>query len=291
MEKDKIKQFWNAHPCDLPLKDKKYFDKTFFDKVTQNRYSTQSHLLRIGKFDKFYGKKVLEIGCGIGTDGAQFAKNGAIYTGLDLSEVAIEIAKKRFEIYGLEGEFVVGDAEKLPFLKDSFECVYSHGVLHHTPSIEKAIKEIHRVLKPGGELILMLYHKHSYEYYVNTMLFRRFLVLVISSDTLFKILKKITGKKMIEFAQHRDNFLKMGLHYLNPNIFINYVPDGVNCSLAKVFTIKEVKELLRNFVSVKFKIRHFLYLFPGIPLKPVWLRELIGKFIGFFLYIYAKKPK
>ena len=101
------------------------------------------------------------------------AKAGADYTGIDLTEAAIELARKRFALSQLNGEFRVSDAENLDFDDASFDLVYSHGVLHHTPDIEAAVREIYRVLKPGGRAIVMLYHRGSYNYRVGIRVLRR----------------------------------------------------------------------------------------------------------------------
>jgi ubiquinone/menaquinone biosynthesis C-methylase UbiE len=116
---------------------------------------------------------VLEVGCGLGTDGAQFAKAGAVYTGIDLTDAAIDLAKRRFELFQLPGTFRVADAERLDFPDNTFDIVYSHGVLHHTPDTAAAVREVHRVLRPGGKAIVMLYHRDSYNYRVNISMLRR----------------------------------------------------------------------------------------------------------------------
>jgi len=101
----------------------------------------------------------LEVGCGIGTDLIQYAKVGSICTGIDLTENAINITKKRFKLYNLKADLRVADAESLPFRDNAFDLVFSFGVLHHTHNTKKAINEIYRVLKPGGKAIVMLYAK------------------------------------------------------------------------------------------------------------------------------------
>src|SRR6185503_17179971 len=95
------------------------------------------------------GKSVLEIGCGNGADGTMFASNGADYTGVDLTEEAVEATRAHFEALGLNGRFQRENAEHLSFADNTFDVVYSHGVLHHTPHPETAFREVHRVLKPG----------------------------------------------------------------------------------------------------------------------------------------------
>jgi ubiquinone/menaquinone biosynthesis C-methylase UbiE len=111
------------------------------------------------------GKSVLEIGVGLGTDFVQFARAGAKVTGIDLTEHGVELVRRRLALEGLEGDVRVADAESLPFEDGSFDKVYSWGVLHHTPATEQAVKEALRVLRPGGELCVMLYSRHSWVAY------------------------------------------------------------------------------------------------------------------------------
>jgi SAM-dependent methyltransferase len=123
--------------------------------------------LAFADFAKYSGKQVLEVGCGIGTAAQSFAENGAIYTGIDLSDYSIELAKKRFELFQLSGNLFVENIETLcsPILNNHYDLVYSFGVLHHTPNTEQAIRCIYEKLKPGGEFKLMMYARNSYKYY------------------------------------------------------------------------------------------------------------------------------
>jgi ubiquinone/menaquinone biosynthesis C-methylase UbiE len=121
-------------------------------------------------FNEFAGARLLEVGCGMGTDLLQFARGGAHVTGVDLTPRSIQISRNHLEVYGQAGDFVLTDGEQLPFEDKSFDVVYSNGVLHHTPDTAGAIREIHRVLRPGGEARVMLYHRGSIAYWVNIML-------------------------------------------------------------------------------------------------------------------------
>src|ERR1044071_6701328 len=114
------------------------------ERVEEHRYTKEWHIPEAADFESARGLRVLEIGCGLGTDGAQFAKAGAIYTGVDLTDAAVELARKRFELFNLPGEFRTADAENLDFADNSFDLVYSHGVLHHTPDTVRAVKEVYR---------------------------------------------------------------------------------------------------------------------------------------------------
>ena len=124
---------------------------------------------RIFDYERFRGKKVLEIGCGMGCMASQWASHGAEMTAIDLNPVAIEKTTRRFELFGLKGDIREVDAETLPFEDASFDFVYSWGVIHHTPGIEKAAREMHRVSSPGGRIALMLYSRDSvlYRYFVS----------------------------------------------------------------------------------------------------------------------------
>jgi len=121
-------------------------------------------------FKKFAGACLLEVGCGMGTDLLQFARGGANVTGIDLTPRSIEISRLHFEIYGQRGDFAISDCEKLPFKTESFDVVYSNGVLHHTPDTAGAVRELHRVLRRGGQARVMLYHRGSVAYWLQIIL-------------------------------------------------------------------------------------------------------------------------
>ena len=130
------------------------------------RYGTYAPWMpQVMEFSSHAGERVLEIGAGLGTDLAQFAKHGALTTDLDLSSGHLEHAKRNFALRGLTGAFRHGDAETLPFDDATFDVVYSNGVLHHTPNTTTAVREIYRVLKPGGKAIVMVYAENSWHYW------------------------------------------------------------------------------------------------------------------------------
>lgn len=147
--------------------------KEFYERLDKEFYSwnkplhQETNFDKIFPYEKFKGKKVLEIGCGQGTMASNWAKNGAKVTAVDLNPTSVELAKRRFEIYSLEGEILQADGNKLDFEDNTFDYVYSWGVLHHSPNLSKSIDELFRVLKPGGEFGVMLYNRESIrEYYI-----------------------------------------------------------------------------------------------------------------------------
>ena len=119
---------------------------------------------KIFDYEALRGKPVLEIGCGMGFMAMNWALKGAKITAIDLNPIAVKETKLRFSTFGLDGDIREADAEALPFADESFEFVYSWGVLHHTPGIRRAIDEIERVLVPGGRIGLMLYNRRSLLY-------------------------------------------------------------------------------------------------------------------------------
>ena len=127
--------------------------------------SAEPYVRRFADFDGARGKRLLEIGVGLGTDFVQFVRAGAIATGVDLTQHGVDLVRRRLELEGLEANVQVADAESLPFEDGAFERVYSWGVLHHTPNTGKAIGEAIRVLGPGGEACVMLYARHSWVTY------------------------------------------------------------------------------------------------------------------------------
>src|ERR1700682_5853797 len=122
--KERVRAFWQAHPCGTKFSDAAMGTAEFFERIEAHRYTKEWHIPDAADFADASGLRVLEIGCGLGTDGAQFAKAGAYYTGIDLTEAAIELARKHFEVSSLPGEFRVEDAENLDFADDSFDLVY-----------------------------------------------------------------------------------------------------------------------------------------------------------------------
>jgi len=143
--------------------------QAYFSDLQTQRYRSHRHLLPW--IDSMVsGRTVLEIGCGVGLDAFTMAKKGMQVTAVDLTTVGIETVKTRFEAEGLDAEFKVADACELPFADDSFDYVYSFGVLHHVADTQKAIDEVYRVLKPGGEAKIMLYHRRSLNEWVHRLL-------------------------------------------------------------------------------------------------------------------------
>jgi len=159
---EKIRHYWNSHIHDLELAKHPVGTKGFFEDLDEYRFDKLCYLPKVVDFNGYKGKKLLEVGCGAAIDAVRFVRGGALVTGVDLSETAIELAKKNFSHNGLKGDFRVGNGEALEFADNSFDVVYAHGVIQYTAHAQKLVDEMHRVVKPGGEVIMMVYNRKSW---------------------------------------------------------------------------------------------------------------------------------
>jgi len=165
--KDRIRQYWNDQPCGIKKGQGKLGSLEYFETGSLRRYEVEPHLIDFAGFHEWRGKRVLEIGCGMGWDAVQFAKHGADYTGIDISDRSVDLARQQFEAYGLHGDLRVmnmADAGEVSELDGGYDLVYSMGVIHHFPNIEQIIKNIHTLTAPGGEFRFMVYAKNSWKY-------------------------------------------------------------------------------------------------------------------------------
>lgn len=234
---------WSEDPCGAVYgRERQFGTREFFDEVERHRYQEYAPWMpEVMGFDKFAGARLLEVGCGMGTDLLQFARGGATCTGVDLTPKSLDISRGRFALYAEHADFALSDAERLPFAEESFDVYYSHGVLHHTPETQAAVREAYRVLRRGGSAKVMLYHRNSWGYWFE-MMFRQGLV--------------------------RGEFFR-GL--TRADLLSKYVEfnDGGGRPLVKVYSRSETRSLFSMFRDVKVDVEQLTR--PEI--------YLIGKFI------------
>jgi SAM-dependent methyltransferase len=156
-----VKDFWETHVNNEYYTEEERASEAYLAEIEERRYRWHYHLRDLfARLEGSHGR-LLEVGCGIGVDSIQLARCGFDVTAVDLTESAIEVARESARRRGANIDFRVGNAEGLDFADGSFDAVYSFGVLHHTPDIERAVAEVHRVMKPGAKAYVMLYHRWS----------------------------------------------------------------------------------------------------------------------------------
>lgn len=264
--KRQVHDFWNAAACGEEL----YLDGTdraAWQRHAEHRYALEPYIADLAKFTETRGQRVLEIGVGLGADHQQFAGAGAELSGIDLTERAVGHTTKRLAEFGLSSQLAVGDAEHLEFPDNHFDVVYSWGVLHHSPDTPAAVREVHRVLKPGGTARVMIYHTWSL---VGFMLWTRYALLAA---------RPWTGMAAI-YAQYLES----------PG--------------TKAYSVREARNLFRDFsdVHITTRLSHGDLLssaagqrHQGALLsmaRAIWPRRLLERFfpsLGLFMLIEAKK--
>lgn len=163
----RVQNYWNSRPCNIRHSPKEVGTREYFDEVEARKYFVEPHIPGFAEFERWKGKKVLEIGCGIGTDTINFARNGAEVTAVDLTEKSLGVARQRAKVFGLENRirFIQANAEELSSFVpvDSYDLVYSFGVIHHTPHPERVLDQVRQYVSPGSTLKIMVYNRWSWK--------------------------------------------------------------------------------------------------------------------------------
>lgn len=261
--KDEVQNQWDNDPCGSHyVKDAKPHTLEWFLEAERYRYGEYAPWMpEVMEFAKHAGERLLEIGAGMGTDHAQYAKHGAIVTDVDLSSGHLALAKENFALRGLQGTFVHQDAETLPFEDNTFDVVYSNGVIHHTPNTQQVVDEIYRVLKPGGKAIIMVYAENSLHYWRNLVGW-----LGLAQG---KIYNHSIGQIMSESVEISENDAR---------------------PLVKVYTARRLRNMFNRFNGINIVKNQITA--PEIPHALKWMSlDTAGKLMGWNLIIKARKPK
>jgi len=285
-----IQAFWDANPCGSRLSDSAGRHE-YFAEIEAKRYSHESHIPGIARFADFKGKRVLEIGTGIGTDGLQFQANGAEYMGVDLTLAGPRLAREQFSLAGYPGDLMVGNAETLPIADDYFDHIYSFGVIHHSPSTEKIVREMFRVLKPGGTFCVMIYNRSSINYCIEIMFLRRVLRRMLYPAFMPNVLSKVLRLDRDKLESHRR--LMLSRRNVTKQEWISMNTDGPECPLAKVYNQREALELFRTFSDVQTEVRFFdrsHWPFIG-KVMPSATAKWLGRRWGWHRIVRGRKPE
>jgi SAM-dependent methyltransferase len=266
-----IQEFWQGHPCGDTLVGglEMYGDdyEAFFTEYDEHRYRTEAHIPKCLDEITWSQRETLEIGLGQGADSEQLIRRGAIWSGIDLTDESVERVRARLELRNLSYcALMTGSVLSLPFDDDSFDVVFSHGVLHHVPDIEKAQCEIHRILKPTGQLVVMLYAKHSLNYLVSICILRRLGLIGLS------LLGRNVGGI---YGQHLANAREMGLRrYLSMKNFLHRNTDGPLNPYTAIYDKAKVRESFTDF-EIERLSKRFMHA-PPLPVNWLPLERLLG---------------
>ena len=279
MNETEIQDFWQKHPCgeDFVGGAQQYEADyaRFFENYDKFRYAKEPHILECLKKIDFKRKRTLEIGLGQGADAEQIIRRGADWFGLDLTHESTKRVQVRLKLKKLKyGGITNGSAVEMPFADASFDIVFSHGVLHHIPEIKAGQKEIRRILKPDGELIVMLYAKNSLNYRLSISVVRRL-------GLIGAYLVKPNANGLI--GQHVKNAKEKGLwNYLKMENFIHRNTDGAQNPYSKVYDLREVERDFPDFRIVK-NFKRFMHA-PPLPIGFLPFE----KFLGWHLWVHLK---
>jgi len=250
-----VKKFWNDRHCNIKHSNKEIGSKEYFDEVEKRKYFIEPHIPTFAEFGNCKGKKVLEIGCGIGTDSINFVKNGASLTCVELSEESLKICKNRFDKYGLKANFYLCNAENLSSVVpvEKYDLIYSFGVIHHSPNPENVLSEIKKYMDQKSEARIMLYSKFSW--------------------------------KTFEF------FLRKGYKFnFNLNKTIQYYAEAqLGCPVAYVYSYKDIKKLLNNFEIIEIKKDHIFHYIIEDYVKYVYNKKFIFRIMPKKLFTFIEK--
>jgi len=164
---DRVQEYWDTRPCNIRHSTAPIGTHEYFDQVEARKYRVEPHIPGFAEFERWRGKRVLEIGCGIGTDTVNFARHGAQISSVDLSEKSIELARQRTAVYGVEDRvrFFGGNAEELSSFVPvaPYDLIYSFGVIHHTPHPDRILEQLRAYAHPGTAVKIMVYHRRSWK--------------------------------------------------------------------------------------------------------------------------------
>lgn len=256
---DAVQKYWDSRPCNIRHSKKVVGTEEYFNEVQGKKHFVEPHILQFANFPEWNGKRVLEIGCGLGTETICFARAGAKVTALELSGKSLELAKKRAEVFGLTDKikFYQGDAEELDKIVpvEKYDLIWSFGVIHHSPHPEKIIRHIKKYMAPHTELRIMVYHKYSWKVFWVLMKFGK--------GTFWKIDKLIAQYSEARlgcpityvYSEWAARVLLRGLKIKNiqiEHIFPYKFPEYKNNIYKKVWYFKWLPKKVFNWLERKF---------------------------------------
>jgi ubiquinone/menaquinone biosynthesis C-methylase UbiE len=287
------RRFWSDQAPGLkwlPGSNRTPVSRERYETIRATRYRLEPHLEELAEFGRHGGQLVVEVGCGIGTDGTRFLEGGARYLGIDSSDTAVRTARETIDLLHLGGAVVSADATTLPVRSQAVDFVYSNGVLHHIDDTQAAVNDIHRILRPGGRCVVMIYHRASLNYRFNILVLRRLGAMALLVPGAVPVISRVTGEPPETLEGHLRLLRAHGLRYLvDRRLFLSNNTDGPGNPVSKVYSARQARRLFRAFRQVETEVRYLnLRTLPVLDrIMGERLKERLSRRWGWHLYIRA----
>jgi ubiquinone/menaquinone biosynthesis C-methylase UbiE len=284
-----VELFWDAKPCDSDTSAESLYSVDFYKDIEDTRYDLQSHIMDLLPSLGLESLRVLEIGTGVGTDARSIVRLGGDYTGINVDAGSCEATRRALELFHLPGKVHQASAVDMPFPDNSFDLVYSFGVLMCIPEVDRAVNEIYRVLKPGGRLVIMLYNRTSINYQIEIRYLRKWGLALLGLPGMVSLLGFI-GLPKEKLERHLELRQKMGK--MSDEEWLSRNTDGPDNPYATVYDADETRALLRRFESIDQELRFFDYRHWGLlgRLIPNRMRRALGERWGWHRMVTARRP-
>ena len=284
-----VEGFWDNKPCDSDRSSESYGTAAYFKEIEEDRYKYQGHILDIIDEIDWQGRKVLEIGTGVGTDARIIIGKGADYTGINIDQGSVDLTRKALDVFSLAGKVERCDATAMKYEDESFDVVYSFGAMPCIPDLDKAMEEIYRVLKPGGIVLGLLYNKSSINYHVEIMFLRKVFrhILVIPGVIWFLHMLGLPKDKLEGHLKlYKNNKNMSDQEWLSRNT------DGPDNPYISAQDEKDASELFAEFKSISQNIYFFDFRHWGFlgRILPRFIVNFLGRHWGWHRVVYAVKP-
>jgi SAM-dependent methyltransferase len=283
-----VRKYWDRQPCDSELSTRERSSREFFLDVESKRYALQPHILECLAWIDWKGKRVLEVGAGLGTDGRRIIAAGARYAGINVDRGSTQATAEALRVFAMPGTSRELDARSLDFPDSAFDVVYSFGVLQHIPEVKRAVAEIQRVLKPGGDLLVMLYNRTSINYAVEIMFLRKLGLRLLCIPGAIAMLESL-GLPRAKLQRHREIFLERGNG--SDEEWLSRNTNGPDYPYCRVYDAREAEDLLPGFEILRNEVRFFDHRHWGGlgELIPTVLLRALGRRWGWHRIVHARK--